>query len=310
MRIARFPTPYPDELYFHICARYRASSGLKMVTILENLTGSRGTAISRYFAGNIGFLLENLPPGHSFTADELIFKHTLLPYSSFFVSSEIIRRCYEQMKSGEPRMASLWLGLNRTSVNNPSGFRFCPIYVHPDQNSFDEPYSHRVHQLPGVLVCPIHSVYLEQSKLSWTTALAKLSSAVEMVYEAIPLAIDFSLQSTVIKLQIAKDSLWLLSQNNQQQSLGGRSPDYVKMLHERGYGYRCEKGKRINRKRVVADFNDYCSESLIQELGIYPHNRFNFWGKILVEAKHVGIHPFTGPIFETPILKEQTLLSI
>ncbi len=42
-------------------------------------------------------------------------------------------------------------------------FRFCSICLREDVEQYGEPYWHRVHQVAGVLVCPIHQVWLQNS---------------------------------------------------------------------------------------------------------------------------------------------------
>ncbi len=42
-------------------------------------------------------------------------------------------------------------------------FRFCSVCWREDVEQYGEPYWHRVHQVAGVLVCPIHQVWLQNS---------------------------------------------------------------------------------------------------------------------------------------------------
>lgn len=53
----------------------------------------------------------------------------------------------------------------RVLTRTPLHFRVCPFCVRVDREQFGEPYWHRIHQVPGVLACPHHSVYLENSSV-------------------------------------------------------------------------------------------------------------------------------------------------
>lgn len=52
------------------------------------------------------------------------------------------------------------------SKHIPEWLQFCPICTESDIQKFGESYWHRLHQVPGVKVCPIHNVFLEQSTAS------------------------------------------------------------------------------------------------------------------------------------------------
>jgi hypothetical protein len=45
-------------------------------------------------------------------------------------------------------------------------FRFCPLCLEEDTQKYGEAYWHRIHQTPGVLVCPIHAIALQDSLVS------------------------------------------------------------------------------------------------------------------------------------------------
>ncbi|PHJ62307.1 hypothetical protein VF14_13990 [Nostoc linckia z18] len=89
--IAFFPDPYPDELLYSICARYTdivqypGSSSAN-----QELFGSRSKIASVDLPINLSYLVANLPPGHQYTEDQLIDKHTLLPFYTQFCPQERI----------------------------------------------------------------------------------------------------------------------------------------------------------------------------------------------------------------------------
>src|SRR5258707_529671 len=50
-----------------------------------------------------------------------------------------------------------------SSICRPEFLRRCPDCVKSDRQQYGEAYWHRLHQVPGVRICPIHDCVLEDS---------------------------------------------------------------------------------------------------------------------------------------------------
>jgi hypothetical protein len=94
----------------------------------------------------------------------MIDKHSLLPFCTPFLDPDRVTHLREDMcgdtKEGVRRL-SLFTAL---SMHLPEFLRFCSLCVQKDKKQFGECYWYRLHQLPGVEVCPIHNVFLDKSK--------------------------------------------------------------------------------------------------------------------------------------------------
>jgi hypothetical protein len=73
-----FPTPYPDELLYSICARYQARMNYssQSSTVLDLFETKKAIAIFD-LPSKLQRLLASLPPGHDYTVDQFIDNHTL-----------------------------------------------------------------------------------------------------------------------------------------------------------------------------------------------------------------------------------------
>ncbi|MBN1137233.1 MAG: TnsD family transposase [Anaerolineae bacterium] len=163
--IGYFPEPYPDELFYSLCARFgdRMKYANKL-TVARDLFGkSTATAVvdlPRY----LGRFVDALPPGHACkSVDRLINDHTLLPFYAPFQPLGRLTRIREDMIGDEGASPYMRTGLLPTLIRRPPWLRFCPVCVASDRERVGECYWHRVHQLPGVEICPIHEVVLENS---------------------------------------------------------------------------------------------------------------------------------------------------
>lgn len=160
--IGFFPDPYPDELFYSICARYSRRVGYQSQTYTTyDLFGAR-ILVAIALPSNLNHLSSVLPPGHRYTVDQLIDEHTMLPFHAHFLPPERVVKVRESMAedSGGKHTHSLAGGLSRGNSRRET-FRYCPACVTEDRRRYGETYWHRAHQAPRVIVCPHHAVWLE-----------------------------------------------------------------------------------------------------------------------------------------------------
>lgn len=100
--------------------------------------------------------------------DHLIDRHTMLPFFTAFAGSQQRARARLAMRHSTDGLY-FSLGLSRSNIPYPSRLRFCPgclLDMHQQQQSL---WWRRAHQLPGIVVCAIHSQPLRESLVQWTT---------------------------------------------------------------------------------------------------------------------------------------------
>ncbi len=158
-----FPDPFPDEILYSVWARYRDrvqySDEAKVTE--ELFGGTVGVIVD--LPCYLKYLVEHLPPGNSYTVDWLVDHHTLFPFYGPFLPQERYDRLREQMISGPGSALHTRAGISRLSIPSPIVLRYCPICVKRDREQHGEAYWHRLHQVPGVEICPEHMTILENS---------------------------------------------------------------------------------------------------------------------------------------------------
>lgn len=162
--IAQFPDPYPDELLYSVVARCVERMGFPTAAgaALE-LFGRRHVVPAVELPNGIDFLVSRLPPGHHYTSEGLIQNHTLFPLYAPFVPARSLAAIHENMKSGEMRTTALRSGIAAGGVQPTLLFRSCPRCNEESTRQYGEIYWHRTHQIPGVEVCPIHHLFLQET---------------------------------------------------------------------------------------------------------------------------------------------------
>ncbi len=262
--IAFFPDPYPDEVLYSICARYTdivqypGSSSAN-----QELFGSRSKIASVDLPINLSYLVANLPPGHQYTEDQLIDKHTLLPFYTQFCPQERIGVVRADMKGSNSSQVRAHLGI--LSKHIPQWLQFCPLCAESDVKNFGEPYWHRLHQVPGVKVCPVHHVFLEQSTASVRTERQswEFISANRVVRTTKPRPLSFTEPAHQILVNIARDVATLLEQRNLTLSPGELRNRYLYLLAKQGLAtYR----GHIYAKALMSAFGDFYPTQILQSL--------------------------------------------
>src|SRR5262245_11501678 len=118
--IGHFPTAYPDELLYSICARFgeRANYRSKLAVQVE-LFGDKGNAAIADLPIHLGYLVANLPPGHPHTVDSLIDGHTLFRYYAPFLQTGRAARIRQLMAGSSSFTVQAYVGRNSGQIHPP-----------------------------------------------------------------------------------------------------------------------------------------------------------------------------------------------
>lgn len=150
-----FPSPYPDELWYSVIARYHTHSGaLSWQATMKALFGNaRDTDVGSFFPnGSIHKILEQLPSGF-LSAQEVALQHTLLPFLMRFQPADRKAAIMEAFLNGEDMRPRY---LRATRDIKPRSMRYCPVCVREDIQTYGEAYWHREHQIGLMPLCPRH----------------------------------------------------------------------------------------------------------------------------------------------------------
>ena len=158
----------PDETLFSICSRYhRLSKNYKPSTTCQQLFGHKSQGLAHDFPSRIDYFV-SATEGLLGTADEIIYRHSILPLYLPLAPEHIKTSAITAMQ-GEGIGHLKWnLGIltSRFRANHP--LKACPQCIRSDVENYQAAYWHRSHQLPGVWICPIHSERLLTSTIKST----------------------------------------------------------------------------------------------------------------------------------------------
>lgn len=289
--IGFFPVPYPDEILYSVFARYHARSGNKyFAATAESLFGHDAARIVTELPNKLGFLVSQLQPGSSFTAGRFIDQNTLFPFYAPFLLPDRAKQLRTDMIERSPGGAIHGrLGVLTSNIE-VDFLRYCPICAEEDFELYRETYWHRVHQLPGIFVCPHHSVFLENSNVKrlYHQRRDTLITARQEVEKTNPQHLDVNNRDHLVHLYLSQQGLWLL----QQTDLMNCGPDFFRKrfsqkLFERNLA---SANGTVRVNKLETEFSQFFSKDILSSLSSKLEGK-STWLKRLVQASVHFQHP-------------------
>lgn len=151
------PAPYEDELLYSVVARY-CSQALQRVHKLSCILFGKCFVILRAdLPCSLATVAARTRYCWGLSAETILRRQTLFPYYEPFLPQSTSEARKQALISGECRCT---IGTRAYRVNPPEFLCICEQCAEKDRQKLAETYWHRVHQLPGVLVCPNHGTPL------------------------------------------------------------------------------------------------------------------------------------------------------
>lgn len=284
--LAYFPTLYEDELLYSGIARYHVISGNKTQRqTIDDLFGNRSVCATADLPSHLTSLVVNL--NGQYTSHQIINGHTLLPYYAYFMQQKKIQQVQSLMENGSKQgKVHASLGLLASSVKLPAKLRFCTECYKTD-SEICEPYWHRCHQLPGVIICPWHKSILKVSAVEYATLHHKFSF--------VPLAMRGESDYTEPAIDVnwldylefiaVQSNLLLQSQAKSKEE----TASYRRVLPMEKYQ---TVGGRVRFNRLMQDFRNLYTDELLEYLDcdVDPNSSDTWLHKIIRDQEEIT-HP-------------------
>ena len=302
-----FPTLYPGELLYSGIARYQIRSGnLSPKSNIEELFNSRTITATADLPCGLDNLVENLPPYSSVTADSLIQKHTLYPFYAPFLPPKRARQIEESMKSDRGGNIHTTAGVMASSILTPQYFRFCPDCLQEDLDKYGETYWHRLHQIQGVIFCPIHKTPLHNSQIPIQGFNKhQYEAATESNCQAEDLKLDRSQALNEQLINLAHDISLLLKGTYHSRTLEWFTKRYQTLLIKRGYA---NVSGRVKHEKLIDDFLYFYDTEFLEILdSSVAYEDTSNWLSQIVRKHRKVFHPirhllmirFLGELIDT-----------
>jgi len=153
----------PEETVFGIVSRHHVTSGNQTAgDTLRELLIRRTVSLGTAFPSGLNLVIQRLPLPFD-NVQKLIEDHTIYPYFRVFANPSHYSQVAASMAAGTAHNMKIILGLLASRLGAADVLRFCPRCAKNDLDVIGIATWYRVHQLPGVLICPYHGVQLTNS---------------------------------------------------------------------------------------------------------------------------------------------------
>lgn len=195
----------PDETVFSLCSRLHFLSGHHVPTKTNQLLFGTARAGSAHdVPAHVQALVTRLP--NLGDARAVIRRHTLLPFYFPFHEAHRCQSWVEQMALGSASKLKAQLGLASTGYGAAHPLKACTACMDEDVRLHGVAYWHVSHQLPGVIVCPVHHTALVAAKVK-VSGKDRFGWMLPTEVKLIPIHQSFDAEATASEL--AKASLAL-----------------------------------------------------------------------------------------------------
>jgi len=177
------PRPNPDELFYSVVGRFAHHHGLQGAKpVSEALFGMASVVVPTLLPARLDRLRWLIERRWRTTLEDIALDHTLLPYYLSTGGPATARKAALVEGVGEDRSSHLEqaLGIAASRIATPDRLRYCAACAREDRERTGEAYWHRVHQLPGVYVCPDHGIPLSVSKVPLVPVARSAAVAAEL----------------------------------------------------------------------------------------------------------------------------------
>ena len=288
MMLNWFPTPYPDELLYSVLARYHVWSGNTSPKMtIEDLFGKRTVRSVWDLPANFKILLSQL--GTYWDANQLINNHTMYPYYAAFLLPKQAKQVRKSMLESDRSRIHTRIGVAASNVKIKTNLWVCSNCIKEDMETYGETYWRRVHQAPGVFICPKHETALEETIVSM-----KIQNQHEYIV-ASPLierkkvnlnGLNKNEVQLLIKLAKATESLlkniYLQSMENTIRN------KYLELLKQQGYA---SVNGFLKRDKLYQSFSSKFSDrslELLQSTIFYEESN---WLTMIFQKHRKSFHP-------------------
>nr|WP_278246163.1 TnsD family transposase [Ruminiclostridium cellobioparum] len=288
-----FPPPYPDELLYSIIARYYVRSGNTSPKMtIEELFNSRTATAVVDMPCNINALYFNLPEVSKIQPEKMIMSNTLFSYYAAFLPQRRVDLVMNSMMSDYGGDIHTRTGIMASNVSAPVFLRYCPECIVNDKVVYGEFYWHRVHQIPGVLVCPIHYVQLQDSSITvHGMNRHEFFAANGYNCRVKPAVISINNVQDML-VTIAKDIAWLMD-NYQvvRQTKGienGFRYKYISILKEKGFA---TANGRVYQEELIQAFRCFYGDAFLSKVQCDVKEINDNWLSSIVRKHRKAFHP-------------------
>lgn len=284
-----FGPPRFGELLYSVIARLKVHLvSISPKNLITMLFDNRNAAAIIDLPCNLQKLIDKMPGSWPYTAEGLIYDNTLYPFYAPFLSKDTSSKLFGLMRGNNGGSIHTITGIMASDIKTIDALRFCPLCFARDIKEYGEGSWYRVHQVPGVLMCPEHAALLLESSIRLPLMNKhEYYHANRSVCKVYPFAVKYSAKTMAFLLDLAKDVQWLVNERILPKGLNWFHDRYMELLIERGFAT-CSG--RVDQIRLHEAFTSFYGKEFLDSVQS-PLEGQDSWLARLVRKPRVAVHP-------------------
>ena len=278
-----FPTPYPDEILYSVLSRYHSWCGNPKARQTNISLWGNAYGKKLYLPDGIENIAAQIPKSTNLSTECFVKENTIFPILKPFLTQGKCGELQNAMMFGDLGIYNL-ISFSKVFAMRHRRLRYCAGCARNDTEMYGEPYWHRIHQLPGVYVCPIHRAPTIDSDI-------ESDELRRDYYPLLPApgisAPQYEPDIAEKLLNFAQDAAWLL-----QYGYDLQNSEYTDELYNnrlRIKGYRDHNGK-TGSKRLARDIVDHYGREFLELFDAYNSGACT-WIKRIIQHGWSFRHP-------------------
>jgi hypothetical protein len=266
--VISLPKPYEDELLYSVFARAIAYLAPKHDFAVRRLLGRAHCSVlfGRFLPPLVDEGIEEI---WGLSLQEIVERHTMLPFYGRFLPRERLSACLDILKSGLNTSMPSKLGLqNQSNVVAPACLRFCRSCALEDISAYGETFWRRSHQLSGALVCSAHGEVLRISRAAIFQRRWGLQDATAFIdLDAAPECASLTVFERAMAKRVASRCLDFLRGIPTKWEGAEVQPQYRRSAIACGYVEGTGNLKRVSHQKLRPDFIELFGCELLKKMG-------------------------------------------
>ncbi|SAK74366.1 hypothetical protein AWB75_04137 [Caballeronia catudaia] len=275
------PLPYDGESLYSVIARYLEAANITAPTFALNTLFGTVARPKKELICSLAEFSRQTDLAWGLSALEIAQRYTVAPYYAVYSTQSRRTAAYAAITARDGIAPAVILQVNKSPVARNAGLRYCPRCAMEDVLEGRRPCWRRVHQLPGVFICPYHRVPL----LSVRDPRATKSG----VYRLDP-AEHVSSWRRNAEVQTAMEiSADALVRSEPQPHLRSAETEWLQLAADRGF---VKANGYVDTEAIVNGLTEMYGGAYLEATGLdMSRLQPNPWPARLIRCRNVAFHP-------------------
>lgn len=186
------------------------------------------------------------------------------------------------------------MGIIAGGICRKKDLYYCPECAKVDFKKFGEGYFHRIHQIPGVKVCPDHHCLLERYMEGTYNKKRINFLRISLKYLKLTPKYEKNLELNNTLIKVAESCQYILNNNIKTVNYNNIKQRYREILKDKDF---ITVNNRVRQKKLILYLKKYYSNNIFNAFDSELNDKESNWIKIMLRNSREFVHPIRHILF-------------